>query len=133
MTVFGDDYPTPDGTCVRDYVHVVDLAAAHVLALDALMRGEPGAVYNLGGGNGYSVREVVDMVRRITGHPIPLRVGPRRAGDPPRLVASASRAMAHLGWKPMRQDLAIIVESAWRWMGAGGAVLTATQITGWSS
>jgi UDP-glucose 4-epimerase len=116
VTVFGDDYPTPDGTCVRDYVHVADLATAHVLALDALAAGKPGDVYNLGGGGGHSVREVIEVARRVTGHAIPVGVGPRRAGDPPRLVASSAKAIAELGWKPAFQSLDVIVESAWRWL-----------------
>jgi UDP-glucose 4-epimerase len=116
VTLFGDDYPTPDGSCVRDYVHVSDLASAHVLALEALARKPVGAVYNLGSGGGYSVRQVIDVAERIVGRAIPVRIGPRRAGDPPRLVASHARAAAELGWKPVRQDLAVIVESVWRWM-----------------
>jgi UDP-glucose 4-epimerase len=116
VTVFGDDYPTPDGTCVRDYVHVADLATAHVLALDALAAGKPGDVYNLGGGGGYSVRDVVEVARRVTGHAIPVGVGPRRAGDPPRLVASSAKAIAELGWNPVFQNLDVIVESAWQWL-----------------
>jgi UDP-glucose 4-epimerase len=117
VTLFGDDYETPDGTCVRDYVHVSDLASAHVLALEALARRRVGAaVYNLGSGSGYSVRQVIDVAERIVGRAIPVRIGPRRAGDPPRLVASHARATAELRWKPVRQDLAVIVESAWRWM-----------------
>ena len=116
ITVFGDDYPTPDGTCIRDYVHVSDLGRAHVLALEALAQRRGGGVYNLGAGGGASVREVVDVARGVTGHRIPVRVGPRRAGDPPRLVASSARAAAELGWKPARQDLGVIVESAWRWL-----------------
>jgi UDP-glucose 4-epimerase len=116
VTIFGDDYPTPDGTCIRDYVHVSDLASAHILALDALARGRPGGTFNLGSGGGYSVREVVDVATRIVGVPIPVRLGPRRPGDPPRLVASNARAGTELGWKPARQDLGVIVDSAWRWM-----------------
>jgi UDP-glucose 4-epimerase len=116
VTVFGDDYETPDGTCVRDYVHVSDIARAHVLALEALARGRVSAVYNLGNGSGYSVRQVIDVAERIVGRAIPVRIGPRRAGDPPRLVASHARATTELGWKPVRQDLAVIVESVWRWM-----------------
>lgn len=114
VTVLGDDYPTPDGTCVRDYVHVVDLARAHVLALAGLGRG--GATYNLGcGGEGYSVLAVIAAARRITGAEIPVRVGPRRAGDPPVLVASSERIRRALGWAPTR-DLEEIVASAWRWV-----------------
>ncbi|HYE92058.1 MAG TPA: UDP-glucose 4-epimerase GalE [Terriglobales bacterium] len=116
VTVFGDDYPTPDGTCIRDYVHVSDLGRAHVLALEALAGPGAGPVYNLGAGGGASVREVIDVARRVTGHPIPVRVGARRPGDPPRLVASSARAAAELAWRPTRQDLGTIVESAWRWM-----------------
>ena len=119
VTIFGDDYPTPDGTCIRDYVHVSDLASAHVLALDALARGSEGGAFNLGCGGGYSVREVVDVATRVVGRPIPVRMGARRPGDPPRLVASNARARAELGWKPARQDLGTIIESAWRWLQRG--------------
>jgi UDP-glucose 4-epimerase len=116
VTVFGTDYPTPDGTCVRDYIHVVDLARAHVLALDLV--GERSAVFNLGcGGRGYSVREVVDVAREVTGREIPVRTGPRRPGDPAVLVASSDRIRGELGWKPERQDLRDIVASAWAWLG----------------
>jgi UDP-glucose 4-epimerase len=117
VTVFGDDYPTPDGTCVRDYVHVLDLARAHVVALQALAEGRVDvASYNLGcGGEGYSVLQVVEAARRVTGHPIPVRAGARRPGDPARLVASSDRMRA-LGWEPRHQDLDAIVASAWRWM-----------------
>ena len=101
---------------MRDYVHVSDLASAHVLALAALARGRPGGTYNLGSGGGYSVREVVDVATRVVGQSIPVRVGPRRPGDPPRLVAGNGRAGTELGWKLARQDLGVIVESAWRWM-----------------
>lgn len=112
VTVFGDDYDTPDGTCVRDYVHVIDLARAHVLALGVL--DERCAVYNVGcGGQGYSVRQVLDVAREITGCDIPFRVGPRRAGDPAVLVASSGRIRAELGWRPRYQDLREIVRSAW--------------------
>lgn len=117
VTVHGDDYPTPDGTCVRDYVHVLDLAEAHCLALDALAAGHRGGVYNLGcGGRGWSVREVIETARAVTGRPIPARVGPRRPGDPAVLVASSARIARELGWRPVRQDLGQIVESAWRWL-----------------
>lgn len=116
VTIFGDDYPTPDGTCIRDYVHVSDLASAHVLALEALARGRTGDTYNLGSGGGYSVREVIDVAARVVGSAIPVRMGPHRAGDPPRLVASNARARAELGWKLARHDLGTIIESAWRWM-----------------
>jgi UDP-glucose 4-epimerase len=117
VTVFGEDYPTPDGTCVRDYVHVSDLAAAHALALDALTAGRPTASYNLGlGGNGTSVRDVITAAERITGRAVPRRVAPRRAGDPPRLIASPERIRRELGWSPRLTSLDDIVESAWRWM-----------------
>ena len=115
-TIFGDDYDTPDGTCVRDYVHVEDLARAHRLALQALAAGGPGGSYNLGNGDGFSVREVIDVASRVTGRRIPVQMGPRRAGDPARLVASCARAAAALGWRPQRPELADIVESVWRWM-----------------
>lgn len=112
IAVYGDDYPTPDGTCVRDYIHVADLAEAHLLALDAAREGEH-LVCNLGNGNGFSVHEVVETARKVTGHPIPQRTAPRRPGDPAVLVASAERAAARLGWRPCRTDLAGIVEDAW--------------------
>ncbi len=118
ITVFGDDYPTKDGTCVRDYIHVVDLARAHVLVLGALSRPDGGGrVYNLGcGGTGYSVREVIDVARRVTGKEIPVRVGPRRPGDPAMLIASSDRIVRELGWRPTMPDLGDIIDSAWRWM-----------------
>ena len=118
VVVFGDDYPTRDGTCVRDYIHVLDLARAHVLALEALQEGDaPSRVYNLGcGGEGYTVREVIDVAQQITGRPIPARVGPRRPGDPAVLVAGSARIQRELGLRPAHQDLAEIVGSAWRWM-----------------
>jgi len=117
VTVFGADYPTPDGTCVRDYIHVVDLAQAHVLALHALVKGHPSAIYNLGcGGEGYSVKQVIDCAHRVTGKVIPVRQGPRRAGDPAVLIASSARIVRELGWRPKHQQLDVIVESAWRWM-----------------
>ena len=111
--VYGDDYPTADGTCVRDYVHVADLCDAHLLALRQLLAGAGSARYNLGNGNGFSVREVIDTARRITGHPIPVVMEPRRAGDPPSLVADAAAARAALGWRPRYADLHTIVAHAW--------------------
>jgi UDP-glucose 4-epimerase len=113
MQIYGDDWPTPDGTCVRDYIHVDDLAEAHLLAL---AHAEPcrHAVYNLGSGTGFSVREVVEACRAVTGHPIPTVVAPRRGGDPAVLVASREAAAAALGWRPTRTDLATIVGDAWR-------------------
>ncbi|GKQ40040.1 UDP-glucose 4-epimerase GalE [Streptomyces sp. A012304] len=112
ISVFGDDYPTPDGTCVRDYIHVADLAEAHLLAVDAATPGEH-LICNLGNGNGFSVREVIETVRQVTGHPIPEVVAPRRGGDPAVLVASAATAREKLGWNPSRADLAGIVADAW--------------------
>ncbi|WP_405657402.1 UDP-glucose 4-epimerase GalE [Streptomyces sp. RK9] len=112
ISVFGDDYPTPDGTCVRDYIHVADLADAHLLALDAATPGEH-LICNLGNGNGFSVREVIETVRKVTGHPIPEVVAARRGGDPAVLVASAATARERLGWNPSRADLAGIVADAW--------------------
>jgi UDP-glucose 4-epimerase len=115
VEIYGDDYPTPDGTCIRDYIHVVDLARAHILALDAL--NDRSAIYNLGcGGDGYSVREVIETARRVTGKEIPVRVGPRRPGDPAVLIASSDQIKRELGWQPKFQDLGLIIESAWRWM-----------------
>ena len=117
VEIYGDDYPTTDGTCIRDYIHVVDLARAHILALDVL--NDRSGIYNLGcGGDGYSVREVIETARRVTGKEIPVRVGPRRPGDPAVLIASSDRIKSELGWAPAFQDLEMIVESAWRWMQA---------------
>ena len=116
LPIFGDDYPTKDGTCVRDYVHVVDLAQAHVRALEALRQGSLTAeAFNLGNGEGFSVREVVDVVARVTGERPATRPAPRRAGDPAVLVSSAERAVRTLGWKPESPTLQAIVESAWQW------------------
>jgi UDP-glucose 4-epimerase len=114
LTIFGEDYPTPDGTCVRDYVHVDDLGVAHLAALDKLEAGK-GLKLNLGTGRGYSVREVVDACRKITGHPIPTVIGARRPGDPPRLIADAALARKTLGWTPRYPTIESIVETAWRW------------------
>jgi UDP-glucose 4-epimerase len=113
FTIFGDDYPTPDGTCVRDYVHVVDLAQAHILALGAL--DGQSCTYNLGNGQGFSIREVLDVARRVTGHPVPAAVGPRREGDPAILVASSQRIRDELGWKPRLPELGAIIGTAWEW------------------
>jgi len=115
VEIFGDDYPTPDGTCIRDYIHVIDLARAHILALDVL--SERSAIYNLGcGGDGYSVRDVIETARRVTGKDIPVRMGRRRAGDPAVLIASSDKIKSELGWQPQFQDLGVIIESAWKWM-----------------
>ncbi|WP_433547278.1 UDP-glucose 4-epimerase GalE [Streptomyces sp. CA-294286] len=113
ISLYGDDYPTPDGTCVRDYIHVADLAEAHLLAAAAAKPGEH-LICNLGNGRGFSVREVVDAVREVTGHPVPEVLAPRRPGDPAVLVASAERARTVLGWNPSRTDLAAIIGDAWR-------------------
>ena len=115
VTIFGDDYPTRDGTCVRDYIHVLDLADAHLLALQ---RQDPRMeIYNLGcGGDGHTIREVIDSASNVTGKKIPTVIGPRRSGDPPVLVASSDKARRELGWKPRRDRLEMIVDSAWRWM-----------------
>ena len=120
VTILGTDYETPDGTCVRDFVHVEDLAAAHILALRHLLDGGKSLALNLGTSTGNSVREVIDCVGRVTGRKVPLEEGPRRAGDPPFLVADASRAQKELGWKAEHADLEVIVDSAWRWMERGG-------------
>src|SRR5260221_10528405 len=114
IEVFGSDYPTPDGTCVRDYIHVDDLAEAHLLALEKLQAGQ-GMHYNLGIGQGYSVREVIRTVEEVTGKKVPVKEGPRRAGDPPELVASPVRIQQELGWKPRYTELRPIVETAWNW------------------
>ena len=114
VTVFGVDYPTPDGTCIRDYIHVEDLCAAHVVAMEALQPGD-GRFYNLGIGRGYSVREVIDAAQRVTGLPIPLEYGARRAGDPAALYADASKIRGELGWQASYTAIEPIVETAWRW------------------
>jgi len=115
ITVYGDDYDTPDGTCIRDYIHVTDLADAHVRALQALEQGAASTAYNLGNGRGFSVREVIDRAAAITGCPIAVEVGPRRPGDPPRLVGDAERIRSALGWRPTYADLDTIITTAWRW------------------
>lgn len=115
ISVFGEDYPTKDGTCVRDYIHVTDLAQAHILALDYLMNGGENDVFNLGNGVGFTVKEVIDVAREVTGHPIPAQMAPRRAGDPAQLIASSEKAVKVLGWKPEYNDLSTIVASAWAW------------------
>lgn len=113
ITIFGNDYPTPDGTCVRDYVHVIDLAQAHILALRALDRGS--RKYNLGNGQGFSVQEVVEVARQVTGHPIPVKIGPRRPGDPATLIADSQAIKQELGWQPQYTTLRSIMETAWAW------------------
>ncbi len=119
ISVFGDDYPTPDGTCLRDYIHVADLAEAHLLALDNAPAGGH-LICNLGNGEGFSVRQVIDAAREVTGHPIPVTVRPRRPGDPAVLVASAERARTVLGWRPRRTDLAEIIRDAWTFATSAG-------------
>jgi UDP-glucose 4-epimerase len=114
ISIFGTDYPTPDGTCIRDYIHIGDLVSAHLLSLEALGKCDR-LIYNLGNGNGYSVQEVVETARRVTGHPIPAVIFPRRPGDAPRLVASSEKIRRELGWKPRYPDLTDIVTSAWDW------------------
>ncbi|MGQ9532647.1 MAG: UDP-glucose 4-epimerase GalE [Desulfotomaculales bacterium] len=125
VVIFGNDYPTPDGTAVRDYIHVQDLAEAHVLALEGLLAGMPCTSYNLGIGRGYSVKEVITAAREVTGREIPVRVGPRRPGDPAVLVASAARIRRELGWYPRYERLEDIIATAWTWhrqhpLGFGG-------------
>lgn len=115
VTVFGKDYPTKDGTCVRDYIHVADLAEAHSLSLDYLRAGNPSTAINLGNGQGYSVLEVIEAARIVTGKEIPFELQGRRPGDPSHLVANAAKAHAVLGWQPQRPDLASIISSAWEW------------------
>jgi UDP-glucose 4-epimerase len=116
IEIYGTDYDTPDGTCIRDYIHVTDLAQAHILALEALLNGAQSRVYNLGNQKGFAVREVVDVARKVTGHPIPIQESPRRQGDPPMLVASSQRIKQELSWKPRYNDLKTIVDTAWQWM-----------------
>jgi len=112
--IYGTDYPTPDGTCIRDYIHIADLVNAHLLALDGLRDGNK-LIYNLGSGSGYSVREVIETARQVTGHPIPIKELPRRSGDSARLVASSEKIKRELGWKPEHDDLHEIIASAWAW------------------
>ncbi len=115
LSIFGDDYDTPDGTCIRDYIHVADLARAHILALKRLLAGGESDIFNLGSGSGFSVLEMLTAARKVTGHPIPAEVSPRRAGDPARLVASSAKARAVLGWTPEFDSVEKIIEDAWRW------------------
>ncbi|HUM25885.1 MAG TPA: UDP-glucose 4-epimerase GalE [Anaerolineales bacterium] len=113
-TIFGTDYPTPDGTCIRDYIHIADLVSAHILALGAL-ESKDKMIYNVGSGNGFSVREVIETARKVTGHAIPTVESPRRPGDSARLVASPKRIMSELGWKPTHTNMQEILSSAWEW------------------
>lgn len=120
LTVHGTDYPTPDGTCVRDYVHVMDLAEAHVLGLRWLLDGKPSRVFNLGSGRGFSVREVLDHARIVTNREVPVVIGPRRGGDAASLVSGSARAMDELGWEPTRSTMPQMITDAWRWSRGGG-------------
>lgn len=115
ISIYGDDYDTKDGTCVRDYIHVTDLAQAHILALKYLEKGNESNVFNLGNGVGSTVKEVIETARKVTGHPIPAKVTPRRAGDPALLIASSEKAKNVLGWKPEHDSLEEIIETAWKW------------------
>ena len=115
LNVFGDDYPTKDGTCIRDYIHVLDLCDAHVLALEYLINGNPSDVFNLGSGEGFSVLEMVNAARKVTTHPIPLQIAARRAGDPAVLIASSSKAKKVLKWNPVREDIEVMIKDAWTW------------------
>ena len=115
VSIFGTDYDTPDGTCIRDYIHVTDLAQAHILALERLEAGIGSGTYNLGNGSGYSVKEVIDAIRRVTGKSVPAIEAPRRPGDPARLVASSEKIRDELGWNPQYADLESIIETAWTW------------------
>ena len=115
ISVFGRDYPTPDGTCIRDYIHIEDLCTAHLLAVDHLVAGGDSRAFNLGNGTGFSVQQVLETVRRVTGHPIPVNDGPRREGDPARLVADSARVRQAFGWTPRYADLDLIVRHAWAW------------------
>ena len=115
ISIYGTDYDTPDGTCIRDYIHVTDLAQAHILAVQYLNNGGESDIFNLGNGVGYSVREVIETTRKVTGHPIPATETSRRAGDPARLVASSEKAKSVLGWKPVHDSLEEIIASAWNW------------------
>jgi UDP-glucose 4-epimerase len=114
VQIYGVDYPTPDGTCIRDYIHIADLVSAHLLALEALGDRDR-LIYNLGNGDGYSVRQVVDAARRVTGHALPATEAPRRPGDAPRLVASPDKIRRELGWQPQHPGLDTILASAWEW------------------
>ncbi|HEX3022322.1 MAG TPA: GDP-mannose 4,6-dehydratase, partial [Lachnospiraceae bacterium] len=115
IAIYGDDYDTIDGTCVRDYIHVTDLAQAHILAVKYLMEGKESNIFNLGNGVGFTVKEVIDTARKVTNHEIKAVVSPRRAGDPAKLIASSEKARTILGWKPEHADLEEIIASAWKW------------------
>ena len=115
ITIFGDDYDTPDGTCLRDYIHVLDLAEAHILALEHLRKGGESNIFNLGSGKGFSVKEMIEAAKKVTGKDIKVEIGERRAGDPAKLIASAEKAHTILGWTPKFDDVEIIIKTAWTW------------------
>ena len=115
ISIYGDDYDTKDGTCIRDYIHVTDLASAHILAVKYLMEGNESNIFNLGNGVGFTVNEVIDAARKVTNSPIPAVITPRRAGDPAKLIASSEKAKTILGWKPQHEDIEEIISSAWKW------------------
>ncbi len=115
ISIFGEDYDTPDGTCIRDYIHVMDLVDAHLLAIEKLRKTGKSGIYNLGNGNGFSVKEVIEAARKVTEKEIPAVVAPRRAGDPAKLVASSEKAKKELGWKPQHESLESMIQSAWDW------------------
>ena len=119
LTIFGTDYDTPDGTCIRDYVHVCDLVDAHVLGVKWLEDGKPSRVFNLGTGSGFSVREVMDQSRVVTNRAVPYTEGPRRPGDCTKLVSGSTRAVQELGWNPHRSDLKTMIDDAWKWHQTG--------------
>lgn len=120
INIFGDDYNTPDGTCIRDYIHVCDLASAHILAVNKLENGGESSICNLGNGTGFSVKEVIDVAKEVTGVDIKIKISPRRSGDPATLVASSDKAKSELGWKPEFSDINTIIESAWKWHKSDG-------------
>ncbi len=115
ISIYGDDYDTKDGTCVRDYIHVTDLAQAHILAVKYLQNGNKSEIFNLGNGIGFTVKEVIDTARKVTAHPIPAKITPRRGGDPAQLIASSEKAKEILGWKPEHNSLEEIISTAWNW------------------
>lgn len=115
ISIFGDDYDTHDGTCIRDYIHVIDLADAHILAVEKLRAGSSSNIYNLGSGNGFTVKEMIEAARKVTGHAIPAKVCERRAGDPAKLVAASAKARKELGWKPQFENVEAMISSAWKW------------------
>ena len=115
ISIFGDDYDTHDGTCIRDYIHVTDLADAHILAVHKLREGSDSNIYNLGSGNGFTVKEMIEAARKVTGHPIPAKVCERRAGDPAKLVAASQKARTELGWEPKLENVEAMISSAWKW------------------